>query len=88
MPPSDTTLRFLSPELAAKKIGEKCVVKMEVKSTGTGNGAVSLNSKADHKDAGNFTVFISKVGVEKLKEAKIDDPASTTKTRRSWRRAS
>jgi hypothetical protein len=66
----------LTPEMAAKKIGEKCTVQMEVKSTGKGKGVVFLNSKADYKAADNFTASIDKVGVEKLKEAKIDDPAA------------
>jgi DNA/RNA endonuclease YhcR with UshA esterase domain len=35
-----------------------------------------LNSKEDYKDADNFTVFINKVGAEKLKKAKIEDPTA------------
>jgi DNA/RNA endonuclease YhcR with UshA esterase domain len=71
----------LTPELSAKKIGEKCTVQMDVKSVGKGKGVVFLNSKAVYKDADNFTVFISKAGVEKLKEAKIDDPAAYYKSK-------
>jgi DNA/RNA endonuclease YhcR with UshA esterase domain len=66
----------LTPEAAAKKIDETCTVQMNVKSTGKGKGVFFLNSKEDYKDTDNFTVFISKTGVEKLKETKIDDPAA------------
>jgi DNA/RNA endonuclease YhcR with UshA esterase domain len=49
---------------------------MVVKSAGKGNGVFFLNSKEEYKAADNFTVFINKQGVEKLKEAKIEDPAA------------
>jgi DNA/RNA endonuclease YhcR with UshA esterase domain len=65
----------LTPAEAAKKVGEKVTVEMEVKSAGKGSGVVFLNSEADFKDAKNFTLFINKAGVEKFKEAKIEDPA-------------
>jgi DNA/RNA endonuclease YhcR with UshA esterase domain len=65
----------LTPEAAAKKVNEECTVEMVVKSAGKGNGVFFLNSKEDFKALNNFTVFINKEGVEKLKEAKIEDPA-------------
>src|SRR5262245_4592318 len=61
---------------AAKKIGEKVTVEMQVKSVGKGNGVFFLNSKENFRDADNFTVFINRDGAEKLKEAKIDDPVA------------
>jgi DNA/RNA endonuclease YhcR with UshA esterase domain len=72
----------VTPEAAAKKVSEKCTVEMEVKSTGKGNGVFFLNSKQDFRDATNFTVFINKASVEKLKEAKIEDPATYFKNQR------
>jgi hypothetical protein len=66
----------LTPEAAAKKVNEKCTVEMAVKSAGKGSGVFFLNSKENYKDADNFTVFINKEGVAKLKEAKIEDPAA------------
>jgi DNA/RNA endonuclease YhcR with UshA esterase domain len=71
----------LRPEAAAKKIDEKCTVQMEVKSTGMGKGVLFLNSKENYKDVDNFTVFINKAGVEKLKEAKIFEPADHYKNK-------
>ena len=65
----------ITPEEAAKKVDEKCVVEMAVKSTGKGKGTFFLNSKEDYKDAGNFTIFIDKKAAAKFKKAKIDDPA-------------
>jgi DNA/RNA endonuclease YhcR with UshA esterase domain len=72
----DKEAKPLTPEAAAKKINEKCTVEMEVKSTGKGEGVYFLNSKEDYKAQDNFTVFINKEGVAKLKEAKIEDPAA------------
>jgi DNA/RNA endonuclease YhcR with UshA esterase domain len=51
------------------------MVEMEVKSARKGNGIAFLNSEADFKDEKNFTLFINKAGVEKFKEAKVEDPA-------------
>jgi DNA/RNA endonuclease YhcR with UshA esterase domain len=66
----------LTPAEAAKKVGEKITVEMEVKSAGKGSGVCFLNSEADFKDPKNFTLFIGKAGAEKCKEAKIEDPAA------------
>jgi DNA/RNA endonuclease YhcR with UshA esterase domain len=66
----------LTPAEAAKKVGEKVTVEMEVKSAGKASGVVFLNSEADFKDPRNFTLFINKAGAEKFKEAKVEDPAA------------
>ena len=66
----------LTPEQAAKKVNEECTVQVEVLSTGKGKAVVFLNSRKDFKAADNFTVFINKEGVNKLKEAKVEDPAA------------
>jgi DNA/RNA endonuclease YhcR with UshA esterase domain len=75
-PPRDKLVKPLTPAEAAKKVGEKVTVEMEVKSAGKGKGVVFLNSEADFKDAKNFTVFLSQTAMEKFKEAKIEDPAA------------
>jgi DNA/RNA endonuclease YhcR with UshA esterase domain len=66
----------LTPEAAAKKVGATCTVEMVVKSTGKSGGVFFLNSKENYRDADNFVVFINAVGAEKLKEAKVEDPAA------------
>ena len=78
---ADDDTKPLTPEAAAKKVNEKCMVEMEVRSTGKGEGVFFLNSKENYKDADNFTVFINKEGVAKLKEAKIEDPAAYYKNK-------
>jgi DNA/RNA endonuclease YhcR with UshA esterase domain len=65
----------LTPTEAAQKVGEKVPVEMEVKSARKGSGVAFLNSEADFKDEKNFTLFINKAGVEKFKEAKVEDLA-------------
>jgi DNA/RNA endonuclease YhcR with UshA esterase domain len=66
----------LTPGAAAKKVNQKCTVEMAVKSVGKGKGVYFLNSNEDYNTGDNFTVFINKTGVESLKRAKIEDPAS------------
>ncbi|WP_373649736.1 hypothetical protein [Schlesneria sp. DSM 10557] len=63
----------LTPAEAAKKINEKVVLRMEVKSTG-GRGNRYLNSEEDFKNPANFTIFISKDDLEKFKKAGIEKP--------------
>ncbi len=63
----------LTPAEAAKKLNEKVVVELEVKSTG-GKDVCFLNSEADFKDDKNFTLFIPAAALETFKAAKIDDP--------------
>src|SRR5262245_60260003 len=66
----------LTPEDAAKKVGEKVTVEMTVKSANLGQGVCFLNSQEDSKDAKNFTVFLGRDALAKFKEAKIEDPAA------------
>ena len=63
----------LTPAEAAKRVNEKVVMRMEVKSTGGDNNRY-LNSEEDYKDAKNFTIFISKNDLEKFKKAGIEKP--------------
>lgn len=65
----------ITPAEAAKKVNEKVVVEMEVKSTG-GRENHYLNSEVDFKDAKNFTIFISKDLMEKFKKAGVDNPST------------
>lgn len=65
----------LTTEEAAKKIDEKVTVQFEVKSSRFKDGVCWLNSEKDFKDAKNFTIFIDRPTVTKLKEAKIEEPA-------------
>lgn len=70
----DAPAKPLSPAEAAKKVNEKVIVEMEVKSTG-GKSNRYLNSEENYKDDHNFTIFIPKDALDKFKDAKIDDPA-------------
>ena len=64
----------ISPEEAAKKVNEKVVVEMDVKSTG-GRENQYLNSEEDFKSAKNFTIFISKDHLPNFKKGGIENPA-------------
>jgi DNA/RNA endonuclease YhcR with UshA esterase domain len=80
----DPDRKPIAPAEAARHINEKCVVEMEVKSTGKSRdgNAVFLNSETDFKDKNNFTIFLGgKELLEKFKKAKIDDPAAHFKDR-------
>jgi len=66
----------LSPEEAAKKVGERVTVEMVVKSATLQESVCFLNSQEDFKDKNNFTVFLGRDALKKFKEAKIDDPAA------------
>jgi DNA/RNA endonuclease YhcR with UshA esterase domain len=68
----------ISAEEAAKKVGEKVLVEMEVKSTGKtkAGDAVFLNSHTDFKDKSNFTVMLTQKVMAALKEAKVEDLAA------------
>jgi DNA/RNA endonuclease YhcR with UshA esterase domain len=71
---AEETPKPITPEEAAKRINEKCVVQMEVKSTGLSrnNEVVFLNSQDDFRDRKNFTVMLKMATVEKLKKMKIE----------------
>jgi DNA/RNA endonuclease YhcR with UshA esterase domain len=63
----------LTPAEAAKKVNEKVVMQMEVKSTGGDNNRY-LNSEEDFKDPRNFTIFIAKNDLEKFQKAGVEKP--------------
>jgi DNA/RNA endonuclease YhcR with UshA esterase domain len=65
----------LSTEAAAKKIGEKVTLEMDVKSTGQSRtGIVFLNSMPNRNDGKNFVIVIRKDIVDKFKKAGVADP--------------
>jgi len=64
----------LTPEEAAKKVDEKVILQMEIKSTG-GNSAVFLNSMTDYRNRRNFAIFIPREALIAFRKADIDDPA-------------
>src|SRR5436853_7835887 len=65
--------RPISPAEALKKVDQKVMVLMEVKSTG-GNTARYLNSETDFRDNANFAVFVPNVALAAFKQAGIADP--------------
>lgn len=71
----------ITPAEAAKKINEKVLVEMEVKSTG-GRENHYLNSEEDFKDAKNFTIFIAKDKLEKFQKAGIESPSTYYKDKK------
>jgi hypothetical protein len=73
----------VSPAEAAKQVGKKLTVEMEVKSVGKGKGVFFLNSEKDFKDEKNFTLFIDKDGAKKFEEAKLDPTSYSGKTVRA-----
>jgi hypothetical protein len=73
----------ITPAEAAKAVDKKVTVEMEVKSVGKSEGVFFLNSEEDFRSEKNFTAFINKDGAKKFQEAKIDDPAATSKARPS-----
>ncbi len=73
----DKDAKPITPEEAAKRVNEKVIVEMEVKSTGMSKSKlIFLNSEANYRDGKNFAVVIDKAAAEKFKKAKIDDPAA------------
>jgi DNA/RNA endonuclease YhcR with UshA esterase domain len=73
----------IPPAEAAKQVGKKVTVEMEVKSVGKGNGVFFLNSEENFKSDKNFTLFIDKAGAKKFEEAKIDPTTYKGKTVRA-----
>jgi DNA/RNA endonuclease YhcR with UshA esterase domain len=71
----DSKPKPLTVTEAAKKVGMKVTVEMEVKSTGSSGGGFFLNSEPDFKSEANFTLFINSANAAKFKEAKIENPA-------------
>jgi DNA/RNA endonuclease YhcR with UshA esterase domain len=72
----DKAPKPIAPAEAAKLVGEKVTVEMEVKSTGKSKGVFFLNSEEDYRSDKNFTGFINEDGARKFQEAKIDDPST------------
>jgi hypothetical protein len=65
----------LTPEEAAKQVDKDCLVEMKIKAVGMSKGPVYfLNSESDFRSEKNFTVFLGKDAVEKLKKAGVEDP--------------
>ena len=73
-------LKPVTPAAAAKQVGKKVTVEMEVKSVGKGKGVFFLNSETDYKDKQNFTLFIDKEAAKKFEEAKVDPTTYSGKT--------
>lgn len=66
----------LTPEQAAKKIGQTVTVQFEVKATGSFGNRVFLNSMPDRNDPANFTIVLEKSAIDGLAREKITDPRS------------
>jgi DNA/RNA endonuclease YhcR with UshA esterase domain len=64
---------LVNPAQAAKLLDKRVTLQVEIKSTG-GNTACFLNSAADFRDAGNFTIYLPAEVLEKFKQAKIEKP--------------
>ena len=73
----------VTPAEAAKQVGKKVTVEMEVKSVGQSAGVFFLNSEENFKSEKNFTLFIDKAGAKKFAEAKIDPTTYKGKTVRA-----
>jgi alkaline phosphatase D len=58
----------ITPDEAAKKIGEMVTVELMVKATGGAGNRVFLNSLADFRDSKNFTVVLEKGYLDKSKD--------------------
>lgn len=67
----------VAPEDAAAHVGTVCSVTMPVAGGRLmpDGSRCFLNSRADHRDKGNFTVVIFASGLEKFAEAGVADPA-------------
>src|SRR5688572_29007670 len=68
--------KTVTAEEAAKKVNEKVVVEMQVKSAMLREDTCFLNSHESFRDPKNFTIFIGRDALAKFKEAKIEDPAT------------
>jgi DNA/RNA endonuclease YhcR with UshA esterase domain len=64
----------ITADEALNKVGEKVVVQMEVKSTGSSRATQYLNSLVDFKDRNNLTIVIFRSDLNRFKKAEIDDP--------------
>jgi hypothetical protein len=68
----------IAPAAAAKQVGQKCTLAMEIQSTGkTRDGRlIFLNSEASFRNESNFTLVIDGQAQERFKKASIADPAA------------
>jgi len=66
--PEKTSDGTITPEEAAKKIGEKVTVEFTVKATGGAGSRIFLNSLADFRDKSNFTIVLEKSYLDKSKD--------------------
>lgn len=69
--------KAIGPEEAAKMVDMACILEMKVESAGLDRNKSNmfLNSKANFKDDGNFTIVVRAGAAEKLKEKhKYTDP--------------
>lgn len=71
------TAQAVAPEDAAAHVGTVCAVTMPVASGRLmpDGSRCFLNSRADHRDKGNFTVVIFASGLAKFAETGVADPA-------------
>ena len=67
----------VSLDKAKDHVGKSVTVKVTVKSSNflKDRDICFLNSKANHRDADNFTVVFKEKGLAAFKEKKIEDPA-------------
>jgi alkaline phosphatase D len=63
----------LTPEVAAKHLGKKCTVELEVRGTGSSKLLYFLNSAADRGSEENFTVVIPKTAEAAFRKAGVAD---------------
>lgn len=63
---------------AADHLGEECVVEMVVRAARLleDKHICFLNARQERRDAGNFTVVIFRRGLERFREADVEDPAA------------
>ncbi len=73
---ADDAPKTVTAEEAAKMVGEKVVVEMEVKSASLREDVCFLNSRESFRDSENFTIFIGRDALAKFRSEKIDDPAA------------
>ena len=68
----------ISLDKAKDHVGKSVTVKVTIKSSNflKDRDICFLNSKANHRDADNFTIVLKEKGLAAFKEKKIDDPAT------------
>lgn len=76
-PAMTTAAATIAADAAADHVGEECVVEMVVRAARVlaDKDICFLNSRKDRRDEGNFTVVIFKDGLERFRDAGIENPA-------------